>query len=433
MFTVNSLAQKPPFDSFPEAEPPYYRIQYKASDQPGELVYPVNYTIWIPPSVKKLKGIVVHQHGCGTGSCSTGLAGAYDLHWQALAKKHQCALLSPSYEQRKGQDCALWCIPQNGSEKVFLKVLKDFGEKSEHPELEHVPWALWGHSGGAAWVGFMTMRHPEKVAAVWMNSGRPIVQAIPGKPNVKFSKIPDEAYQIPMMCNLGTQEGVTFKGGKQAGMWNAIRSFFHQIRSRGGLIGIAVDPLTGHAAGNQRYLAIPWMSACLDARLPLGEDGNLRLMPVEEAWLAPLLGDEATVVSDYRADKKTSVWLPNEEIAKAWQQYVRNTKISDITNPPAPFNIQSNNGVITWEAEADLESGVAHFIIERDGEVIGKIPDEDSNPNSRPVFQGMRDSDTPTLPLREMQFTDKKRVVGKVYKYSVISVNTAGLRSVLIE
>ena len=109
------------------------------------------------PGVKSLKGIVVHQHGCGTGSCSTGLIGAYDLHWQALAKKHECALLSPSYFQSDGGDCKLWCVPQNGSEKTFLKVLKDLGEKSGHPELENAPWALWGHSGGAAWVGAMTM------------------------------------------------------------------------------------------------------------------------------------------------------------------------------------------------------------------------------------------------------------------------------------
>ncbi len=89
------LAQKPPYDVFPPAEPPYYRVRYEASDKPGELIYAVNYTIWIPPGVKTLRGVIVHQHGCGEGSCKSGLTGAYDLHWQALAKKHDCALLSP--------------------------------------------------------------------------------------------------------------------------------------------------------------------------------------------------------------------------------------------------------------------------------------------------------------------------------------------------
>ena len=86
-------AQQPPYDVFPPAEPPYYRVRYEASTKPGELSFPVNYTIWIPPGVKTLRGVIVHQHGCGEGSCKSGLTGAYDLHWQALAKKHDCALL----------------------------------------------------------------------------------------------------------------------------------------------------------------------------------------------------------------------------------------------------------------------------------------------------------------------------------------------------
>ena len=35
------LAQQPPYDVFPPADPPYYRVRYEASTQPGELVYAV--------------------------------------------------------------------------------------------------------------------------------------------------------------------------------------------------------------------------------------------------------------------------------------------------------------------------------------------------------------------------------------------------------
>ena len=103
------VAQNPPYDVFPDADPPYYRVRYEASQEPGALSFPVNYTIWIPSGVKTLRGVIVHQHGCGEGSCSSGLSGAYDLHWQALARKHDCALLAPSYEQPQKADCQLWC------------------------------------------------------------------------------------------------------------------------------------------------------------------------------------------------------------------------------------------------------------------------------------------------------------------------------------
>ena len=138
-FAVPAHAQKPPYDVFPEAEPPYYRVRYEASDRPGELTFPVKYTVWIPQGVKSLSGIVVHQHGCGEGSCKSGLTGAYDLHWQALAKKHDCALLSPSYEQPQQADCQMWCDPRNGSGAAFDQSLVDLGKMSEANIQLHQP------------------------------------------------------------------------------------------------------------------------------------------------------------------------------------------------------------------------------------------------------------------------------------------------------
>ena len=146
-------AQQKPYDVFPEAEAPYYRVRYEGSKVAGELMYPVNYTIWVPPGVKEVRGVIVHQHGCGEGSCKSGLTGAFDLHWQALARRHDCALLAPSYEQPDKAECQMWCDPRNGSGAAFERCLKDLGAASGHPELAEVPWALWGHSGGGHWAG----------------------------------------------------------------------------------------------------------------------------------------------------------------------------------------------------------------------------------------------------------------------------------------
>ncbi|MFC2090030.1 hypothetical protein ACFLT1_04575 [Bacteroidota bacterium] len=426
--TISTVGQNPPYDVYPEAEPPYFRVRYTASTKAGELVFPVKYTIWIPPGVKTLKGVIVHQHGCGWGSCSTGLVGAYDLHWQALAKKQQCALLSPSYEQAEGGSCALWCDPRNGSDQTFQKSLNDLGKLSGHPELTKVPWALWGHSGGGAWVGFMTMMHPERIAAVWLNSGLPIIEPVPDRAGANID-IPDEAIHIPMMCNLGTEEGVTIKDDRHSGRWPSTEHFFNVMRGKGGLIGIAVDPLTGHPTGNQRYLAIPWLDACLEMRLPDNPGDPLRQILEDESWHASILGTKAYPGSQFPGDKDLAIWLPNETVAKAWEHYIRDTKIPDSTPPPAPFNLQSENGHLTWDAEADLESGIRHFIIERDGKEIATVPEDHVNPASRKVFQGMRNSDTPTQPLQEMEYTDSLAIPDKTYTYKVISVNTAGLKS----
>lgn len=426
---ATALAQEPPYDVFPPAEPPYYRVRYEGSTQPGELVYPVNYTIWIPAGAKSLRGVIVHQHGCGEGSCRSGLTGAYDLHWQALAKKHDCALLAPAYEQPEKADCQLWCDPRNGSGAAFQKCLADLGEKSGHPELATVPWALWGHSGGGHWAGGMVLLHAERVAAAWLRSGVPLLEPNPERPAIKAHTLPDAALKVPVMCNPGAKEGVTVKDGRFAGVWPANEAFFSQLRARGGLIGVAVDPLTAHECGNQRYFAIPWLDACLSARLPQASGDPLRAMPTDGAWLASPTGFEAVPAAQFAGDPLTAAWLPSEPVARLWMQYVKDTAVTDATPPPAPTNLRVGGNELSWEAEADLESGLAGFLIERDGQFLVNVPEQGKNPFGRPVFQNLQYSDTPTQPLVPMHFIDTKAEPGKTHAYRVIAVNTVGLKS----
>ena len=89
-------------------------------------------------------------------------------------------------------------------------------------------------------------------------------------------------------------------------------------------------------------------------------------------------------------------------------EYVKDTKVSDTTPPSAPTNVRVQGNKLTWEAEADLESGLASFVIERDGQVLVTVPEQGKNPFGRPIFQNLQYSDTPTQPLVPMQFTDTK-------------------------
>ncbi len=429
LIASNLSGQNPPYDAFPDAEPPYYRIRYEASVKPGELIFPVKYTVWIPQEVKTLRGVIVHQHGCGEGSCKSGLTGAWDLHWQALARRHDCALLAPSYEQPGQADCQMWCDPRNGSGKAFLQGLQDLGQKSGHPELSKIPWALWGHSGGGHWAGGMTLLYPDRVAAAWLRSGVPLLEQNPDRPTIKPHDLPEKALRVPIMCNPGTKEGVTLKTGRFARVWPANEKFILKMRARGGLLGLAVDPLTAHECGNSRYMAIPWLDACLKARLPAQAGAPLKPMPTDQAWLAPLLGKKAVPAVEFPGDKKKAVWLPDAKTARQWMQFVQDTKVVDKTPPPAPTHLKIKGNVLTWKARADFESGLSHFIIERDGEKIGTAPEKPDNRFGRPLFQGLQYSDTPAFPLVQMIYVDKGAEDGKKHAYRVVAVNTAGLRS----
>lgn len=423
-----SRAQKPPYDVFPEAKPPYYRVRYEASSKEGELIFGVNYTVWIPPQVKTLRGVVVHQHGCGEGSCRSGLTGAFDLHWQALARKHSCALLAPAYEQPQKADCQMWCDPRNGSDAAFRKALHDLGSRSGHPELARVPWALWGHSGGGHWAGGMVMLHPERIAAAWLRSGVPLLRENPDRPRIKPHTLPKAALQVPIVCNLGTKEGVTVQG-RFARVWPANETFFRHLRKRGGLIAVAIDPLTAHECGNQRYLAIPWLDACLALRLPRSSGEPLRPMPTNAAWLAPPTGRKATPATEFEGDPLTAGWLPSKSLAVAWMQYVKDTKVADATPPPAPTELRVQGKTLTWRAEADVESGLAGFLVYRDGKLLSRVPEKGKNRFGRPIFQNLLYSDTPTQPLVRMRFVDPQATSGKRPTYRVVAINTVGLKS----
>jgi hypothetical protein len=382
----------------------YYKVTYAPSTATGELQLGVTYTVWVPPNVKRLRAVIVHQHGCGAGACKGGATAAYDLHWQELARKWDAALLGPSYQQAENQDCALWSDPRNGSRKTFLRALDELGAQSKHPEMATVPWALWGHSGGGGWSGHMQQLDPARIAAIWFRSGSIA-------PN---ETTPAAAYDIPMVCNPGKKEE-THERFQRA--YKGCIATFEGYREKNAPIAFAPDPRTSHECGDSRYLAIPFFDAALALRLtPKGDtSGTLRKVPLKSLPYA----SEIT---------KYPVWLPSVRVAEAWKEYVRTGAVSDTTPPPPPYAVKAGrDGDITWQADADFESGISGFVIERDGKEIGHVPEKPVGRFGRPLFQVMSYHDTPEAPVPEMRFRDPNPVPGA--RYRVIAINSAGLRS----
>jgi hypothetical protein len=402
-------------------------VTYPPSTAPGELQYGVTYTFWIPGGVTKLKGLIVHQHGCGSGACKGGATAAYDLHWQALARKWDCALLGPSYQQEDKQDCSLWCDPRKGSEKTFLRAIQEAAAASKHPELETVPWCLWGHSGGGTWASIMQVLHPGRIVAIWLRSGTAFHQLEKGGP--LKSEVAAAVYSIPVICNPGAKEN----GDKRFnGAWTGTFAMFQAYRSRGAPIGFAPDPRTSHECGDSRYLAIPFFDACLAMRLPA--EGESALKPVDAAasWLAVPLSDTAQAAASFAGKPEEAVWLPNAKVAKIWMEYVKTGAAGDDTPPPAATEVrvrrQDGKAVVTWDAVADFESGIRCFIVRRDGKVLAQVPEKPVGRFGRPLFQTMSFHDTPEPNAPAMRYEDASAAEDP-HEYQVIVVNGAGLQS----
>ncbi len=239
--------------------------------------------------------------------------------------------------------------------------------------------------------------------------------------------IPPAAYKVPILCTAGV---------KEKGLTKLLQTTFQNYRAQGAPVGFASDPRTGHECGDSRYFAIPYLDACLAMRLPdqWSKDQNLKPMDTSKAWLASLLGDKAVPAAEYKGDPREAVWLPNEAVAKAWMEYVKTGAVGDTTPPPTPGNVQvtpqGDKGTeITWSAEADLESGIGHFIVLRDGKEFANVPPSPVGKFGRPLFQSMTYHDTPAQPLPEMRYVDASAQAGEEHTYAIVTVNSAGLKS----
>lgn len=412
-----------PFSDAAAAQGRIFTVEYAGSEKPGELVYGVTYRLWVPDGEKKIRGIIVHQHGCGAGACKGGETAADDLHWQALAKKHGCALLGPSYHQADGQDCRKWCDPRNGSEKAFLRCLEDFAAQSKHPEITKVPWALWGHSGGGFWSSLMLTLHPERIAAIWFRSGSAFY--VWEKGDILKPALSDAVYRVPLCFNGGLKEEQDKRHGPAR---VGDRAMFKAWRAKGAPAGFARDPRTGHECGDSRYLAIPFLDVCLALRLP--KDGY-DLLPVkaEDGWLSEMDAEKTVPAAEFNKGQASSAaWMPSEALARLRAEYIQTGVTNDTTPPPAPTDLKLEQGVVTWRAEADFESGLQQFIIYREGQEVGRVPEKPVGKFGRPLFQAMSYHDTPEQPLPEMKFVDPDPAAD-VSSYRIISVNSVGLKS----
>jgi hypothetical protein len=305
-----------------------------------------------------------------------------------------------------------------------VQSLTELATKSGHPEVAKVPWCLWGHSGGGYWASLMQTMYPDRIVAIWFRSGTAFSTWESGE--VPKPELPESMYQIPMMANPGVKEN----GDKRFnGAWTGSLAMFKAYRAKGAPIGFAPDAKSGHDTGGSRYMAIPFFDACLAMRLPAKGSKDQKLKPVDmkTAWLAPLLGDQAEPAKAFKGDVKESVWLPNETVAKAWMEYTKTASTTDTTPPPAPTKVTVIGNEITWEAEADFESGIGGFIILRDGQEIAKLPEKpQARYNQAPLFQPLSFHDTPEKPLPAMKYVDASGTKGK---YEVITVNSVGLKS----
>ena len=360
-----------------------------------------DFRMWIPQNVQTIRGVIVKQHGCGDPAAATGLDHANDLQWQALATKHQFGLLGSKFTTGK-QYCEYWMIANYGSGAALIRALNNFAKQSQHPEIERVPWAIWGHSGGADWGIQMMQQYPDRtIAAIAARGGAFFLLGT--NPSIA---------NVPVLFALGEKDRVAVSGTQDLPI-----QAFKRYRKSAALWTLAIEAKAGHELSDTRLLAIPYFDALITQRLPA--QGN-DLQPIDPArgWLGNIDTHQIAPVAKFAGNPLAAAWLPNEETARKWQQYVTTGKIAPTHKPRSPTDLQairrdSNTVFLTWKYQPDLESGLPAFRIERQKSAIATIPKPSHN------F-----GDAPDPPHPVLEFSDKNATLNA--SYSIVALNELG-------
>jgi pimeloyl-ACP methyl ester carboxylesterase len=316
-----------------------------------------------------------------------------------------------SWLQPASSNCADWFQPDNGSGDAWLSALRMLSRGGQHPELESVPWVLWGHSGGAHWSVLMAAKYPERVVAVFAQSG--------GVSITNYA-----ALEVPMIFNRGADD-----------LTNVIKSvdaLFNSNRRADALWSLAINPKAKHDCHNGRQLAIPFFDTMLGQRLSVAP-GKPELRPTDKAhaWLGDVTTFDVAAEVAFKGNRNKAAWLPNENLAHVWQEFMKAGAVTDRTPPPAPTKVQAmpKSALVHlhWSAEADMESGIKLFNIYRDGTRVGSTGGpEDSAAKGN--FQAGNYGDEPEPANPEMFYIDSAIPPGP-HSYQVTTVNWADLES----
>ena len=269
----------------------------------------VRYRIWIPDGVTNVRGVLVlipGTHGDGRRLTEQSM-------WQDIAKKHHLGILGCQFSEGE--------IAPYQDDKNFVacrsieKALVKLGEISSHPELSRAPLAFWGHSAGSNLSARFCRYAPRRVMAFTSCKGT--------RGPTRDSRGTEE---IPMLFAIGSRDQPVWVKNSERNVRAGLR--------RNALWTLAIHPSEGHGLDASLKLAITFLDDAIGLRIgPLPEknsvkpaSGPVRLKQLrrEEGWLGNPITHTIAPFRDYPDKAKEAIWLPNEEIARAWKGYLEN-------------------------------------------------------------------------------------------------------------
>jgi hypothetical protein len=259
------------------------------------------YRFWSPAYNQPVRGVIVIVPGLdgdGRGMISSPT-------WQSLAKKYRLALVSCFLQGGNYYEA------ERGTGDALLEALKNFAEKSSHPEIAQAPLLLYGESAGGQFNYDFVLWKPERTMAFVVNKGGYYVG---GEADSHVRAVP----------------GLFFLGLKDSDLRiDAIKSRWSEGRKAGALWALAPQPNSGHEFSRTAAVAQVFFEGVLKNRLPdetLADSEGPAMKPMDEGhgWLGDLTSHEVHDGSTDTEPNRADSWFPDQDSANAWKKFVSN-------------------------------------------------------------------------------------------------------------
>ncbi|MBI5723533.1 MAG: hypothetical protein HZA50_06210 [Planctomycetes bacterium] len=332
-------------------------------------------TLWIPPNVEYVRGILFHGNPGGSGGDRRFLA--RDLALQEFAARFGFGVAGVTWFPG-GQ-------VRTGTGKVILKVFEDWARMGKNPELAHVPFIARGSSNAGVTAYALACVAPERLICITPNVG-PSYGAIPPE---------DAVLGVPAWMHVGPDDPF-FRDGMED-----TAELFRVTGPKGSLWAWDAEQNKKHEIGHIDDVDMAYYETCIRLRLPADADprkGPVKLNTLrrEDGWLAdastwegPRGAAQIAPAGQYKGDPLKAVWLPTAEMAilyRAIATYnnplkLRIANLKEIVNPNARGTLLGSIGgnmvdpgsklVLECEAAANLEYEKVEFY--QCGKKLGEV------------------------------------------------------------
>lgn len=289
---------------------------------PGNNYKLANFRLVVPKKYDECKAILLAIPGYQ----GNGLAIADRKGWLDFAIENKLAIMTVHMQSDRKRPNYHKMDQDSG--RAFFEALSQLTKKAKMPKINDLPLLVTGHSAGGQCAFGMACIAPERIIAFAGSKGGYYLTQ---------EKSLEQTAKVPGILYIGEKDlERRIKG---------INDVYTKFRKENAIWTLAIDPGAGHGPGKTPELTKKFFKIMLELRLSKEKKGKLVDISEMESWQGDL--ETKTISAKPKKIKKTkkkkksrkkkktekdkkteklSVWLPNEEFAKEWKEFIETGK-----------------------------------------------------------------------------------------------------------